>query len=1173
MAKSALKTLFCELIKLIEPLKEYISEEGFRLFLADIGYAWPEDTGVSFSTLGGKITELEGAIEAIDFSLPFEDQIDEYATLFQKIQAVITAIVNIIDDFPDDLPDSLPADFSATVGKRILDFLICTYLEEHVTGLFHGLRLLGIIRSTEEAFTEQLSAYTSYEIYWDKFPDIFTDLKELLRSKFHWDDPGNDFQSDLLLDQLNDMFVALGFPCGIYTPEYEKAKKLFYGEAEIPPEVYAVIRELRIPFFQFSDYESGYSQAGFSLTPVPKTEGPDKKIQGFAVCPFIMGEAELDFEITDNLSLILSGGLRSGIAIRVFPDTVDVVEDIYGTGVPFEGEFELALSHHGAEDKFILFGDSDASRLEYESLTAALKLLFSGAGKDLAFEIRLKNLGVIIRKSEGDGFLQKILPEEPIEGNFDITCGFSLQNGFYFTGSGALEITIPIHKQLGPISLDSICLIIKFDENPSLTLAISAGAEIGPVIAAVSKIGITLPFKFTSNNNGNLGFLDISRPCFKPPNGVGFAVDTETVTGGGFLEFDNDNKRYAGMLQLKFQDIGLFAVALITTRMPDGSKGFSILICINVSFSPAISLPYNFKLLAVGGLVGIHRSMIIEVLRRGIKNGTLNSILFPEDPIANAARIISDLRAVFPPTEGRYVFGPMAKFGWNSPPVITGDIGIFIEIPDPVRIVILGQIAAVLPKKEKALVEIHLDMLGVIDFEKKEFAFDASLYDSRIVNFTLSGDAAMRLNWGDNPVFALSIGGFHPRFKAPAGFPILRRLTLSLGSGNNPRISLEAYQAVTSNSVQFGALLELYAKAGKFSVEGYLGFDTIFIFSPFSFSIDMGAGLALKVGSNTIASINLDLGLSGPRPWNARGKASLKIWFIKVKVRFDKTWGSDRQVTLEAINPSAQLITALKDPGNWGGVLPGEEESCILLRELDDTDTADLVLLHPLGFLEIRQRVLPLGLDLDKFGNAPIAGGTRYDLTLFTPKEEIAEGEEDEPNIILDTKDVKEYFARGQFVNMSEGDKLTKASFEKLNAGILLKEKSLDFNKPLPYILEYETICIDEQKAGIKAKQYTRLPRNFGKAFLSKAAAANSPLVRSGRLKFRQKENSQKVSMREEGFTIVSTEDLSRFTDTDNLNDGSLTQTEAEQLLRHYISEHPEQRRLYQVVAECEVAG
>jgi len=34
-----------------------------------------------------------------------------------------------------------------------------------------------------------------------------------------------------------------------------------------------------------------------------------------------------------------------------------------------------------------------------------------------------------------------------------------------------------------------------------------------------------------------------------------------------------------------------------------------------------------------------------------------------------------------------------------------------------------------------------------------------------------------------------------------------------------------------------------------------------------------------------------------------------------------------------------------------------------------------------------------------------------------------------------------------------------------------------------------------------------------------------------------------------------------------------LTQTEAEQLLRHYISEHPEQRRLYQVVAECEVAG
>ncbi len=41
--------------------------------------------------------------------------------------------------------------------------------------------------------------------------------------------------------------------------------------------------------------------------------------------------------------------------------------------------------------------------------------------------------------------------------------------------------------------------------------------------------------------------------------------------------------------------------------------------------------------------------------------------MFPRDVVANAPRILSDLRAFFPPEQGIFLVGPMAKIGWGTP--------------------------------------------------------------------------------------------------------------------------------------------------------------------------------------------------------------------------------------------------------------------------------------------------------------------------------------------------------------------------------------------------------------------------------------------------------------------------------------------------------------------------
>ena len=103
------------------------------------------------------------------------------------------------------------------------------------------------------------------------------------------------------------------------------------------------------------------------------------------------------------------------------------------------------------------------------------------------------------------------------------------------------------------------------------------------------------------------------------------------------------------------------------------------------------------------------------------------------------------------------------------------------------RLVILGVVRGILPDERAAILRLQVNFLGVIDFEQERFSFDASLFDSKLLAFTLTGDMAMRLYWGANANFLLTVGGFHPAYQPPPmNLPALRRLTLALVSGRQP---------------------------------------------------------------------------------------------------------------------------------------------------------------------------------------------------------------------------------------------------------------------------------------------------------------------------------------------------------------------------------------------------
>jgi len=551
---------------------------------------------------------------------------------------------------------------------------------------------------------------------------------------------------------------------------------------------------------------------------------------------------------------------------------------------------------------------------------------------------------------------------------------------------------------------------------------------------------------------GNFGQL-VLRPGLKPPNGLSLSINTGPVRGGGFIAYDDALGRYSGALSLSIGDIALRAIGILDTRAP-GVSGYSFLIVISAEFTP-IQLGFGFTLTGVGGLCGIQRAVSVPALQEGVRSGTLASLLFSRDPIGQATQLVAGLQRAFPPTQDRYVFGPMFKLGWGTPTLITADLGIVLQLPSPVVIALLGTLSAKLPRPEGAVVEINLDILGVLDLGEKKLSIDASLRDSRIAAFTLTGDLALRYHWGAEPDFALSLGGFNPDFKPPPGFPTLRRLSLALGSGNNPRLSLAAYFALTSNTLQFGARAEVYAEALGFNLLGYLEFHALFVFSPFSFRFDFSAGVALRRGTSVLMAVSVVGRIEGPRPWRVQGRASISILFFEVTVAFDETFGDPPDpARLPPVDVWVPLRAALADLRNWSATLPEGAARCVSTAA--DGEQPPRVRLDPQSVLAVRQKVMPLERRITKLGEQPVAAPTRVRLVALR----VGCNEDGSGGTAVAHEGLREPFAAGQYEALDDAQRLSRPSFEPMVAGATAQGRALRTERAVTRRPQVETIRV-----------------------------------------------------------------------------------------------------------------
>jgi hypothetical protein len=718
------------------------------------------------------------------------------------------------------------------------------------------------------------------------------------------------------------------------------------------------------------------------------------------------------------------------------------------------------------------------AHLDGVELAAELNLGAPGPALTLTLTIAEASIGVA-----GDGLSEALLGGSSAAVKARIVVAVTSDLELHVGGGTAATVQLPAVTAGGPLQVKGLQLSAPAPGQPNaggLDLGATISADVGGATFLISGAGLRVGFA-----GGKLSLAP------RPPDGVGISVDAGLLKGGGYLASRpsaEGSEEYDGALDLRLGFVEIKAFGILNVG---GDVGFALIIVLTAQFQPGIQIGLGFSLDGVGGLVGIQHVVDVDAIAAALSAHTLDSLLFPDDPVSDAPRILTTLGTVFPLRKGGAVFGPMIRIGWAT--FVTAELGVMLSLPDP-TLVIIGRLKIRIPDELLPIVSLTADLLGVITPEK--LFIRVSLVDSHIAGFTIGGDFGLLIRYSGDPEFALSAGGFHPAFTPPPELAGLARISIDMSPPIVLTLRAEAYAAITSATIQFGAKVEIGIDLDVASADGHLSFDALIRFLPeFGFLADIDAGVSVHAFDITLCAVTAHLHLSGTSPWRVVGTGSADFgWFGDVDIDFGPIeWGDATKPPPVTIDVIQAVLDALAKPDAWTPELPSPGNGIVHLRAFPPSDELPL---HPLGNLVARQSVLPFETEVTHLGGAVVAPGAGATQRLTFGAPTIGAG------VLPTFTSVEDRFAMGQFLDLSDADALARPAFEERIAGI--KMASADFATAAVANLNDEELTYETFVAGGTGDPPPqRAPRRRDTAFLNGKALnvvtlAQTALSRSG---------------------------------------------------------------------------
>jgi hypothetical protein len=601
-----------------------------------------------------------------------------------------------------------------------------------------------------------------------------------------------------------------------------------------------------------------------------------------------------------------------------------------------------------------------------------------------------------------------------------------------------------------PVELDPT---VTFDEagpvaTVGLGLVVNAGIDLPGLRLAVERTRCALVLQL-GVIDGTFGFR-VPEPTLELPSSMAAELDIPGFRGGGRLQGPADPTRsgqWQGALAAQLGPVAVSGLGVLDLEQR------SLLVLLAAEFTPPIQLSFGFTLAGIGGIVGINRRPDPPALTAAAASGELGRLLFPRDPVAQAGQLLGSLDRCFPLAPGEFVVGPMVKLGWGTPTLVTAAVAV---LAGDAGMLVLGRVALKLPSEDLALIRIEALVKATVD--ANGLALDAVLSNSVIAGVPIDGEMRLRARGGNNPVFALAIGGFHPSFAPPDGMAGMRRVTASISPGALLRARLSAYAALTTSSVQFGARVEIEAGIAGFGIKGHFNFDALVTLEPFGFMVDFRARVAVECASFDVCSISLRGHLSGPAPWRIRGHASISILFWDVDIDIPEiTWGeSATQALPPAPDPAAVLVDQLGIPSNWSATSRSVPHLVQLRPGVDGDHSA----VHPLAELGFRQSAVPLDTELRRMDSRPLGVPVTLGVKSGAVGGQLTK--------------TSEHFVPTQFLELDDHAKLASAGYVSLCGGFDLEPGGSQTGNGTVVEADYETVALSREDKRSRVWRLTR---------------------------------------------------------------------------------------------------
>ena len=641
----------------------------------------------------------------------------------------------------------------------------------------------------------------------------------------------------------------------------------------------------------------------------------------------------------------------------------------------------------------------------------------------------------------------------------DVKVGLDAEHGVTIAGGTSLRVRLPAAAVSAAVRIDAVDIVLDpritrdtLDIGVGVTSSIRLKLPGVPVELSLDGLGLRVPYSFD----------DVRIPGFSEvvaalPTGAGVKLDLPVIRGAGRLSHRTTpapRDDYAGALSVSLPPLAASAYGVL--GLAGDGQPFSLLVVLGATFPPpGIQLGFGFAVSGVGGVVAINRRVDRDALLRAVADGTAANLLFPADPVGAGDAVVDALPAIFPPMRGALVAGPMFQLSWGGR-LVSASVAVLMEYSDRVRMTILGKIVVAIPDPAAPLILIQATFVGRIDPAVPSVEFVASLTGSHIAFVPLSGDLLLLTRGGDDPTFVLSAGGFHPAFSRPRGVPELRRIGMDLSPVSWLDFRCEAYLAITPNTIQFGARLDLVAEIAGCGLRGHLQLDVLLQRHPHPYFVaDIAARIAVEVIGRTLAAVSLQLRLEGPTPWRARGRGSIDLFLFSASLDFDEQWGPQPPLPQAVEDVAGRLREALAKRDAWLVQRPARPPGALRLTPAAETKLGRGELVDPHGSLIVRQRTVPLGVTIQRFNGAPVTE-QRWEITAASlgPGRPDARGEQ-----------LPEHFALGQFFALSDDEQLSAPAFKRFPAGYGLTATGIVMSKHRDANLSFDTaVVLGEQR-------------------------------------------------------------------------------------------------------------